>query len=183
MIPYDSSAGRKVESFQYSQSYTRSAGGHGTGRRVSFPSGRVSRSIRGIADSCLVVERRRTSDPYSLHSRYSDSSRPRAPREYMRDLRVRWCNRDGIRYRVSRAVAISDDRIFTKRIYTFVRMLGFDSRYRVRSILRRSGLRIFLGFSCFFPARRGRARGVAALKAWLKASMSVCPFRFPRHPL
>ena len=64
MILYDSSAGRKVESFQYSQSYTRSAGGHGTGRRVSFPSGRVSRSIRGIADSCLVVERRRTSDPF-----------------------------------------------------------------------------------------------------------------------
>lgn len=30
MILYNSSAGRKVESFQYSQSYTRSAGGHGT---------------------------------------------------------------------------------------------------------------------------------------------------------
>ena len=86
MILYDSSAGRKVESFQYSQSYTRSAGGHGTVRRVSFPSGRVSRSIRGIAD--VVSRLRETSHvrPISLHSRYSDSSRPRAPREYMRDL-------------------------------------------------------------------------------------------------
>jgi hypothetical protein len=112
MILYDSSAGRKVESFQYSQSYTRSAGGHGTGRRVSFPSGRVSRSIRGIADSCLVVERRRTSDPYSLHSRYSDSSRPRAPREYMRDLRVRWCNR------VSRAVAGFPMIAYLQSVYT-----------------------------------------------------------------
>jgi hypothetical protein len=112
MILYNSSAGRKVESFQYSQSYTRSAGGHGTGRRVSFPSGRVSRSIRGIADSCLVVERRRTSDPYSLHSRYSDSSRPRAPREYMRDLRVRWCNR------VSRAVAGFPMIAYLQSVYT-----------------------------------------------------------------
>jgi hypothetical protein len=135
MILYDSSAGRKVESFQYSQSYTRSAGGHGTGRRVSFPSGRVSRSIRGIADSCLVVERRRTSDPYSLHSRYSDSSRPRAPREYMRDLHVRWCNR------VSRAVA--DFRL--SHIYkAYIHgpsgcSDSIHSRYRVRSILRRSG--------------------------------------------
>ena len=57
----------------------------GTGRRrVSFPSGRVSFDSRTIAR--LVSRRRETSHvrPISLPSRYSDSSRPRAPREYAR---------------------------------------------------------------------------------------------------
>jgi len=116
MILYNSSAGRKVESFQYSQSYTRSAGGHGTGRRVSFPSGRVSRSIRGIADSCLVVERRRTSDPFrfirGIQTR-RDPGRPASTCAIYMCGGVTVC-------RVPLRSPISDYRIFlfTKRIYT-----------------------------------------------------------------
>jgi hypothetical protein len=112
MILYDSSAGRKVESFQYSQSYTRSAGGHGTGRRVSFPSGRVSRSIRGIADSCLVVERRRTSDPFRFIRGIQTRRDPGRPAS---TCAIYMCG--GVTVRPSRAVAISDYHIFTKRIF------------------------------------------------------------------
>jgi hypothetical protein len=143
MILYDSSAGRKVESFQYSQSYTRSAGGHGTGRRVSFPSGRVSRSIRGIADSCLVVERRRTSDPFRFIRGIQTRRDPGRPAS---TCAIYMCG--GVTVRPSRAVAISDYHIFTKRIYTAVRMLGFDTFSVSRSVhpLRRSGYKDF--FSC-----------------------------------
>ena len=123
MILYDSSAGRKVESFQYSQSYTRSAGGHGTGRRVSFPSGRVSRSIRGIADSCLVVERRRTSDPFRFIRGIQTRRDPGRPAS---TCAIYMCG--GVTVS-SRAVAISDYHIFTKRIYTAVRIA------RIRYIL------------------------------------------------
>lgn len=129
MILYNSSAGRKVESFQYSQSYTRSAGGHGTGRRVSFPSGRVSRSIRGIADSCLVVERRRTSDPFrfirGIQTR-RDPGRPASTCAIYMCGGVTVCRVPRCRFPII---------AYLQSVYTrSVRMLGFDTFSVSRSV-------------------------------------------------
>jgi len=175
MILYNSSAGRKVESFQYSQSYTRSAGGHGTGRRVSFPSGRVSRSIRGIADSCLVVERRRTSDPFRFIRGIQTRRDPGRPAS---TCAIYMCG--GVT--VCRVpLPISDYRIFTKRIYT----VRPDARIRYI-------LGIAFGPSCADPVIIGflfllspvsvlpaRSSGPACVRR----TLSRTPFRFPRHPL
>jgi hypothetical protein len=56
MILYNSSAGRKVESFQYSQSYTRSAAG--TGRGVAFPFRPVAFPVRFAVSQTRVSSSR-----------------------------------------------------------------------------------------------------------------------------
>ena len=73
----------KLRAFQYSQSYTRSAARDGG---VSFPSGcRVSVLRRLRIRSQTRVDPSRVERPFRFKlvdpSRYSDSSRPRAPRE------------------------------------------------------------------------------------------------------
>ena len=139
----------KLRAFQYSQSYTRSAARDGG---VSFPSGCRVSVLRRLR-SQTRVDPSRVERPFRFKlvdpSRYSDSSRPRAPREpyarYVWNVCAYARTRNGTPYcPAPYAVAVRAARVRDRRVQVRVEELTQRVTRRPRQRQRRRTFRIVI---------------------------------------
>ena len=177
----------KLRAFQYSQSYTRSAARDGG---VSFPSGcRVSvYSVLRRLRSQTRVDPSRVERPFRFKlvdpSRYSDSSRPRAPREpyarYVWNVCAYARTRNGSPYCPAPRGAVRRAGTRPPRVQVRVEELTQRVTRRPRQRQRRRTFRIVIALiiASFGTSSRTGSTAAVALAGARRTVSPVAPVRF-----